>query len=85
MFYGDFLACESFDATERLKEIKAPALIVVGAEDRMTPVRHSRHLAAALPGATLKVIPNAGHMVMLEKPRETAAILAEFLAGITYY
>lgn len=85
VFYGDFLACSEFDVTERLAEVRAPALIVVGEEDRMTPVRTARLLAASLPKADLAVISGAGHMVQLEKPREVASALRGFFAGISYY
>jgi pimeloyl-ACP methyl ester carboxylesterase len=85
VLYGDFLACDAFDVTDRLGEVRAPALVVTGAEDQMAPARYAGLLAGSLPNASLKIIPDAGHMVMLEKPREVAATLLEFLAGIAYY
>lgn len=85
VLYGDLLACDAFDVSDQLGKVTSPALVVVGAEDQMTPARHAHLLAASLPVATLKVIPDAGHMVMLEKPGEAASALTEFLAGITYY
>jgi pimeloyl-ACP methyl ester carboxylesterase len=84
VLHGDFLACDAFDVTERINEIHQPALIVCGAEDKMTPMRNSQFLASSLPAAVVKVIPNAGHMVMLEKPQEVVAALMGFLGGIAY-
>ncbi len=84
VLYGDFLACDGFDMTEQADQIAQPALILCGAEDHMTPVRSSQFLAGALAGSRLSVIPHAGHMVMLEKPEETATEVAGFLQTIPY-
>jgi len=45
-----------------------PVLVVAGAKDLLTPVSHSRRMAAAVPGAELVVMPDSGHMTMLERP-----------------
>lgn len=66
--YADFAACDVFDVRGRLGEIHAPALIVCGAEDKLTPPSHSEFLAQQIAGAELRLIPKAGHMVMLEQP-----------------
>ena len=84
VLYGDFLACDSFDVTERLAEIQAPTLVVCGTEDRMTPLRNAQYLVDNIPGARLATVPGAGHMVMLERPQAVAALLGEFLATVSY-
>ncbi|MFX1300159.1 MAG: alpha/beta fold hydrolase, partial [Promethearchaeota archaeon] len=61
--YNDFVACNNFDVRERLSEIKVPSLVVVGDEDKLTPVKWSQYLAAHLQNAKLTVIELAGHMV----------------------
>jgi len=81
---GDLLACDAFDVTADLHRIQQPALVLCGADDRMTPVRFSQFLASAIQRAQLKVIPEAGHMVQLEKPAEVSAALVEFLDGVPY-
>ena len=77
--HKDFLACKAFDDRERLNEIQQPALIICGSEDKMTPVRFSQFLIDDLPDARLEIIPNAGHMVMLEQPANVAALIKKFL------
>jgi pimeloyl-ACP methyl ester carboxylesterase len=77
--YGDFVACNAFDETARIEQIRQPTLVVCGSEDKMTPLRQSQFLADHIPGATLKTIPEAGHMVMLEKPQPVADILLGYL------
>lgn len=63
----------------RLGEIRAPALVLVGAEDRSLPPSCSRRLAAALPDAELTVFDEAGHLSNLEQPRAVTAAMLEFL------
>jgi pimeloyl-ACP methyl ester carboxylesterase len=79
VLHSDFLACNSFDVTARLGEIGAPTLVVCGEHDQMTPPRAARYLNENIPRSVLEVVPNAGHMVMLERPAEVAAILSSFL------
>jgi pimeloyl-ACP methyl ester carboxylesterase len=79
---GDFIACDHFDETERIAGIKQPTLLIVGAEDRMTPPRFSIFLSETIPDARLETVPEAGHMVMLEKPQAVADHLLKFLHQI---
>lgn len=82
VLHGDFVACDNFDITQRITEIQQPALLLCGHQDRMTPARLSQFLASSLPNACLQIIPEAGHMLMLEKPALVAAAITEFLAGL---
>ena len=45
-----------------------PTLVVVGAEDQLTPPKDAEAIAKAIPGARLAVIPHAGHLAPLEQP-----------------
>jgi pimeloyl-ACP methyl ester carboxylesterase len=85
VLYGDFLACDEFDIRDRLEEIRQPTLIVCGTDDQMTPVRQAQFLVSGIPNSMLKLIPNAGHMVMLEQPQMVAAAISEFVGAIPYY
>ncbi len=84
VLYGDFLACEAFDAADQLSKISVPTLILCGAEDKMTPPKHSEFLRDHIAGAQLEIMPNAGHMVMLEQPDQVAEKLSAFLDSIPY-
>jgi len=53
-----------------------PAVVAVGDEDRVTPVRHAAVIAQWLPGARLVVYPGAGHMLPVERSAEVARLLA---------
>jgi pimeloyl-ACP methyl ester carboxylesterase len=84
LLYGDLLACDHFDAADRLETIQTPALVVCGTDDRLTPVRFSELLASRIRGAALQTIDGAGHLVVLEQPRRLAALLNVFLATLSY-
>jgi pimeloyl-ACP methyl ester carboxylesterase len=79
---GDFLACDAFDVRDRVEEIEQPALVICGADDQMTPVRFSDYLTERLPNAHFEMVPNAGHMVMLEQPEIVAELVKGFLDDI---
>ena len=79
VLHGDFLACDGFDVMDRLSAIDRPALVIVGEDDHMTPVKYARFLAEHLPRARLEVIPAAGHMVMLEQPAAVEGVLRAWL------
>lgn len=68
------------DLRSLLATIAVPTLVAVGAQDLMTPPALAREIADAVPGATLHVIPDCGHLPPIEKPAETAALLREWLA-----
>ena len=70
------------DATPQLAAIRVPALVVVGTDDRLTPVDEARRMADAIPGAELVVIPRSGHLSSLERPDAFGAALSAFLSRI---
>jgi pimeloyl-ACP methyl ester carboxylesterase len=56
-----------------------PVLVVCGDEDLLTPLEHSEEICRALPHAQLVVIPEAGHVVLLEHPEAVNAVLVPFI------
>jgi pimeloyl-ACP methyl ester carboxylesterase len=79
LVHGDLSACNEFDIMDSIHQVRLPTLILVGQDDRLTPVKYSRHLHDAIEGSRLKIVPHAGHLVMMEKPEEFNRLLAEFL------
>lgn len=63
-----------------LWRLEAPTLVLAGDDDPIIPLANGRILARAIPGARLEVIRGGGHLFMLERPAETAALVAAFLA-----
>lgn len=66
-------------AAERLTEIAAPTLVLVGTQDVGDIVAMADHLAARIPGARLERIEGAGHLPSLERPDELNRLLLDFL------
>ena len=64
-------------ALHRLKQIRAPTLVITGDADRLVPPRNSEVLAAAIPDARLVVLRGAGHVFPLEREEETVRALSE--------
>jgi len=65
-FYDSFMSHDKLAALDVLRGTEV--LVLVGSDDLMTPVDHSREIAEALPGAHLVVVEGAGHMVAVERP-----------------
>lgn len=84
VLHGDFIASSAFDAAHDLQRIRVPTLILCGAEDKMTPPDRSRALKAGIRGSKLRVLPSAGHMLMLEQPDNAAKELGKFLNGFQF-
>lgn len=79
VLHTDFVACQHFDATDRVGSLAARALIIVGAQDQMTPPPLSRFLHEQIRSSELHVIERASHNVMIEQPEAVASILAGFI------
>jgi poly(3-hydroxyalkanoate) depolymerase len=62
-----------------LWRLRQPTLVLTGDDDPIVPVVNGRILAWLIPGARLEIVPG-GHLFLLERPVETAALVAEFLA-----
>jgi pimeloyl-ACP methyl ester carboxylesterase len=63
----------------RYGELRCPVLILWGEEDRWIPVERGRELAARIPTATLRCVPDAGHLVQEDAPEAIVAALLGFL------
>jgi pimeloyl-ACP methyl ester carboxylesterase len=64
-----------------LAQIQCPTVIVVGAEDAVTPVKVSEEMHAGIAGSRLEVIPDCGHLSTLEQPEAVNAALARWLVS----
>ncbi len=64
----------------RLGSLQVPSLFVWGVHDRLVPLAFARHVREALPAAT-HVRLQCGHVPQVERPRQTHAAMAKFLAA----
>jgi pimeloyl-ACP methyl ester carboxylesterase len=77
--HDDFSACNNFDSRGDLDKISTPSLIICGEEDKLTPPDESKKLHKKIKNSALKIIPQAGHMVMIEKYEEVNELILEFI------
>jgi pimeloyl-ACP methyl ester carboxylesterase len=69
------------DSRPGLAAIRCPTLVLVGAEDVLTPPDLAREMHEAIPGSRLAVIPGSGHLSTIEAPEAVTAELAAWLDG----
>ena len=62
-----------------LPTIRVPTAVIVGEEDRITPVQQSRAIHLLIPGSTLEIMPDCGHLPPIERPELAAALIVALL------
>jgi 3-oxoadipate enol-lactonase len=82
-YVGCCHAIPKINVTERLRDVRCPALVIVGEDDPGTPVAMARDIHAALPSADLAVLCRASHISNLEQPEEFNRVLGGFLDKLT--
>lgn len=75
--YKTFL--KDVSMTNDLKKITCPSLIVCGEEDTLKPVKYSKLIVESIQNATLKTIPDCGHVTIFEKPDVLNKFIKDFL------
>jgi pimeloyl-ACP methyl ester carboxylesterase len=79
VLHADYTACNEFDILTEVNRIAVPTLVIVGEHDHMTPPKYAEFLVQTLPNAELVVVPQAGHMVMVEQPDQVNAAVRMFV------
>ncbi len=82
VFYGDYKACNDFDARNQLGQISAPTLIISSKKDKFMPLKKSQFLHEQIPNSEIEVLEAAGHMMMLEQPNEVARLVSDFIKKV---
>ncbi|MGW2703433.1 alpha/beta fold hydrolase [Streptomyces sp. NPDC001340] len=76
-FYPAFTDHDKTEALSCFRDV--PVLVLAGVQDLVTPSEHSEAIADLLPEAELVLVPDAGHLVMLEHPEVVTDRLADLL------
>jgi pimeloyl-ACP methyl ester carboxylesterase len=73
-----------YDPADRLRNITAPTLVIVGEQDLLTPPWIAREVADAIPHSRLEIITGDGasHVVPLERPDQFNRLVVDFLTSI---
>lgn len=74
-----FRGMRDFDMTGALHTIGIPTLVVAGGDDRITTVKASERMAEEIPGATLEVLEDTGHMAMMERHERFNDLAGDFI------
>ncbi|WP_338110401.1 alpha/beta fold hydrolase [Rhodovastum atsumiense] len=67
------------DSRPGLREIGVRTLVVVGSHDAVTPPALSEEMAEAIPGAALRMVPEAGHLPPMEQPDSIIELLRAWM------
>lgn len=79
-FYPAFVDHDKAEALDIFREV--PVLVLAGDKDLVTPSSHSEAIADMLPDSELVIVPDGGHLVMLEHPEAVTDRLADLLARV---
>jgi pimeloyl-ACP methyl ester carboxylesterase len=79
VLHDDFEACDRFDRSMEVGKIELPCLIVCGDKDILSPPALSERLHDSIKGSRLKILPNAGHMVMIESYKAFSDCVRHFV------
>jgi len=77
--------CEAIrdaDLKGKLGEIKAPSLVIAGAEDSAAPPEQAELIVGSVPDARLEVIPHAAHLANIERPEAVTRAILDHLAPV---
>ncbi|MEB3368285.1 alpha/beta fold hydrolase [Saccharopolyspora mangrovi] len=72
----------SINHLPQLDRIACPVTVIHGEKDALVPVASAHEVAGAIPGAQLRVMPQAGHWPNRERPTEFNALLREFVNAL---
>lgn len=75
------MACRS-DSRDLLERIDCPTLVLVGQFDAISPPEEMEQMARAIPGASIVVVPDAGHMAPLENGQFVNQAIQDFLSRL---
>jgi pimeloyl-ACP methyl ester carboxylesterase len=78
-YLGQLYAISLWTGVPWLGRLRQPTLILTGDDDPIIPVLNGRILAHLIPDAELRIIPDGGHLFLLERPAEIADLVADFL------
>jgi poly(3-hydroxyoctanoate) depolymerase len=82
--YGYFLQLvggSDWSSLPFLRDITQPTLVLAGDQDPLVPVAAARQVAEAIPDGRAHVLSGAGHLLLLDEPHRSGAVVSDFLDG----
>jgi pimeloyl-ACP methyl ester carboxylesterase len=78
-YASQLMAVTGYTTLPVLPLIQAPTLVLSGDDDPIVPTLNPRLLARLIPRATLRILPGAGHLVLLDSPELVGPLISTFL------
>jgi 3-oxoadipate enol-lactonase len=78
-YYQQLMAGARFDISRDVGNVVSPTLVIHGTDDRYVPLANAVALADAIPGAKLRILDGAGHLVFIERAEEVNKEIVSFL------
>ncbi len=85
VLHHDLLACQAYNVLSRLSEVVCPTLIICGDTDHITPLKFSQTLHDGIRGSSLFIVPESGHMALIEQPDAVNMALRQFLHLVAHH
>ena len=79
-YLGQLYAIGGWTSLPWLHRLRQPTLVMAGDDDPIVPLLNGRILVCRIPDARLHVVDGGGHLFLLERPAEMAALVTGFLA-----
>jgi pimeloyl-ACP methyl ester carboxylesterase len=80
VLHADLAACDAYrGALDAAGKVACPTALILGRQDKMTPVKAAQPLIDALVNAEATILPASGHMMMAEAPNEVREALVALL------
>ena len=81
---NDLAACNACqDGEELARKVKVPSLVLSGQHDKMAKASEGEKLSGFMPGSHYHLLTDCGHMMMIERPIETAHEIKDFVANLS--
>lgn len=82
VLHTDLAACNAYaGALEAAAKVECPTLLILGSEDKMTPLKGAQPLIEALPNAEVAILEGSGHTLMIERSHDVRRLLQHRVLG----
>lgn len=76
---GSFKKIVKYDVVDEASKVLLPTLLIYGRDDSATPPAYGQKLTSVLSESNLRIIPDAGHFLLLDAPERVLVLCEEFL------
>jgi pimeloyl-ACP methyl ester carboxylesterase len=78
-YIGQLCSILAWTSLPWLWQLRQPTLVLAGADDRLVPVANAHILIATIPDARLHLVPDGGHLFLMDQAADVAPVISQFL------